>query len=56
MRGMITASHRFVKDDSGTTMLEYVLMVALVAAVCIAGVTLLGTALSSRFNTVAGKV
>jgi pilus assembly protein Flp/PilA len=46
------------KDDreSGATAVEYGLMVALIAVVIIAAVTLLGTNLADRFNTVATAI
>ena len=47
---------RFVKDEDGATMVEYGLMVALIAVVCIAAVTLLGTNLRTIFNTSASAV
>jgi len=56
MQELMTAAKKFVSDDSGATMVEYALMVALVAAVCVAGVTLLGTAISSKFSGVAGSI
>ena len=43
-------------DRRGVTMLEYGLIAALIAVVCITAVTSLGTDLSSMFNTVASKV
>ena len=46
----------FFKDEEGATMVEYGLMVALIAVVCIVAVALLGTNLSTKFNTVAGHV
>jgi pilus assembly protein Flp/PilA len=45
-----------IRDDRGATAVEYGLMVALIAVVVIVAVTLLGTNLSSLFNTVATKV
>lgn len=42
--------------DRGATAVEYGLMVALIAAVIIIAVALLGTTLSSVFNSVAGKI
>ena len=44
------------KDDKGATAVEYGLMVALIAVVIIAGVTLLGTKLSTLFNTVGTSI
>ena len=43
-------------EEEGATAVEYGLMVALIAVVIIAAVTLLGNNLSSMFNTIAGKV
>lgn len=43
---------KFMSDDSGATMVEYGIMVALVAAVCIAAVLLLGKYVHGAFNTV----
>jgi pilus assembly protein Flp/PilA len=43
-------------DDRGATAVEYGLMVALIAAVIIGAVTLLGTNLNNLFNQVAGTI
>jgi pilus assembly protein Flp/PilA len=43
-------------DDRGATAVEYGLLVALIAVVIIAAVTLLGTNLSGLFNRVASSV
>jgi pilus assembly protein Flp/PilA len=45
-----------LRNDRGATAVEYGLMVALIAVVVIVAVTLLGTKLSSLFNTVAQSV
>ena len=42
--------------ERGATAVEYGIMVALIAAVIITAVTLLGTNLSGLFNSVAGDV
>ncbi len=47
---------RFLRRDEGATMVEYGLMVALIAVVCIAAVTLLGGNLSTMFNTIAAAI
>jgi pilus assembly protein Flp/PilA len=44
------------KSDRGATAVEYGLMVALIAGVIIAAVTLLGGNVKAVFNTVAGKL
>ncbi|HUF33043.1 MAG TPA: Flp family type IVb pilin [Acidimicrobiales bacterium] len=43
-------------EERGATMVEYGLMVALIAVVCIAAVTLIGTNLAAKFTTVANAV
>jgi len=45
-----------MRDDRGATAVEYGLMVALIAIVIIAAVTLLGGNLSTLFNDVATSV
>jgi pilus assembly protein Flp/PilA len=40
------------KDEEGATMVEYGLMVALIAVVCITVVTTLGTTLEGKFQAV----
>ena len=44
------------KKERGATAVEYGIMVALIAAVIITAVTLLGGNLTALFNSVAGKV
>ncbi len=41
-----------LRDDEGATMVEYGIMVALIAAVCIGVITTLGTKVSGAFNTI----
>ena len=40
----------FFKDEEGATMVEYALMLALIAIVCIAAVTAVGTATENVFE------
>ncbi len=54
-RIVATAKKLFVKQE-GATMVEYGLMLFLIAAVCLAVVALLGTKLSSVFNTIVGSL
>ena len=44
---------RFFADKSGATAIEYGLIVVLIAVVIIGSVTKVGTALSTKFNSVA---
>ena len=54
---MINNLIAMIRDEEGATMVEYGLLVALIALVAIVGVTLLGTNLNcDLFNTVAGSV
>jgi len=53
---MLKTLKNLVRDEDGATMVEYALMIALVAAVALAAVKLLGTNVSTVFNTVAGTV
>jgi pilus assembly protein Flp/PilA len=46
----------FFKDEEGATAVEYGLLVALIAVVIVAAVTLLGTNLSGKFHNVALNV
>ncbi len=46
----------FVREDEGATMVEYGLMVALIAIVCIVAVTSLGTKTSAVFQGAADKL
>jgi pilus assembly protein Flp/PilA len=47
---------RFVRDESGATAIEYGLIAALIAVVIIGAVQLVGTNLSTTFNTVATNI
>jgi pilus assembly protein Flp/PilA len=47
---------RTLQHDRGATAVEYGLMVALIAAVIVTAVTLIGTNLTSVFNKVANAV
>jgi pilus assembly protein Flp/PilA len=45
-----------VRDEEGVSMVEYGLMIALVAMVALVAIQLLGTNLSTLFSTVASSV
>jgi pilus assembly protein Flp/PilA len=46
----------FFKDEEGATMVEYGLMVALIAIVAMLGAQALGTAVDATFDNVASKM
>jgi pilus assembly protein Flp/PilA len=45
-----------VGDDRGASLVEYALLVALIAVVCIAAITLLGNNASTKFDSVASSI
>ena len=49
-------SKLMVKKEEGATMVEYGLLVALIAVACIVAVTLVGTDLAAMFTSIAAAV
>lgn len=47
---------QFVQEESGADMLEYALVLTLVALACVAGLTKLGSSIGSALNTTANAV
>ena len=47
---------RFWSDEEGATLVEYVLLVALIGAVCVGAVTLLGTSANTKLGTAAASL
>jgi pilus assembly protein Flp/PilA len=47
---------RFGRDDEGASLVEYALLVALIAVVCIAAITLLGGNASKKFSQIGSAV
>ena len=57
----LTTLRKFVKkyitrSEEGATLAEYGLLLALIAVVCIAAVTALGTKISTIFSNLAGSI
>jgi pilus assembly protein Flp/PilA len=50
------AIQKFVSDETGATMVEYALILALIAVACITAVTALGTALTTKFGTITSAI
>ena len=48
--------HSLRRDEDGQDLLEYALLVALIAIVAIAGVTLAGKEVDAIFNDIVGKL
>ena len=53
---MFNSIANVIRDDKGATMVEYGIMVALIAAVCIAVVTTLGKNVSNAFSSVNASI
>jgi pilus assembly protein Flp/PilA len=47
---------KLVQEESGADMLEYVLVLTLVALACVAGLTSLGNSIGTALNTTANTV
>jgi pilus assembly protein Flp/PilA len=45
-----------VRDENGASLVEYVLLVALIAVVCIVAVTMLGKSASAKFDATATSI
>lgn len=56
MKNLITRMRALTRDDSGQDLLEYALLVALIALVAVAAVQTSGQAVNSIFSTVATKL
>jgi pilus assembly protein Flp/PilA len=57
----LAATRKFVRkfitrQEEGATLAEYGLLLALIAVVCLAAITTLGTKISTMFSTVAASV
>jgi len=50
MNRLIQGINRFIKEDEGVTMVEYGLLAALIAVVCVVAVAAIGTNLNTTFN------
>jgi len=56
MANLINRTRKIVKGQEGATMVEYGLMLALIAIVCIVAVTAIGTNASALFGKVASTL
>jgi pilus assembly protein Flp/PilA len=45
-----------LRDEEGASLVEYILLVALIAVVCIAAITLLGKSAKGKFETTANTI
>ena len=56
MSKFLTAAKKFLTGESGATMVEYGLIVALIAVAALVAVTAVGAGVASNFNTVASEL
>ncbi|HEX3368662.1 MAG TPA: Flp family type IVb pilin [Candidatus Cybelea sp.] len=53
---MVSTFMNMIRDEEGATMVEYGLLVALIAVVALVGVKAVGSNLSSLYSSVAGSL
>ncbi len=56
MSKLMTTAKQFVKAEEGASLVEYGLLVGLIACVCIAAITAVGLDISNLFGRVANKL
>ena len=56
MSKLVNGLKRFMTEEEAPTMVEYGLLVVLIALVVVAGATLLGTAVNGTFTDAAAKM
>jgi pilus assembly protein Flp/PilA len=52
----LQAKFTIADDEKGASLVEYALLVALIAVVCIVAVTFLGNSAKGKFNTVGSSI
>jgi pilus assembly protein Flp/PilA len=52
----LTAATKFARDEEGASLVEYGLLLSLVAVVCVAAITALGTSISTMFSSLTNKI
>jgi Flp pilus assembly pilin Flp len=56
MSWIFDAARRFQRDQIGASLAEYALLLALIAIVCLAGMTILGSQISNLMQTIYSTV
>ena len=49
---LTAAATKFARDEEGASLVEYGLLLSLVAVVCVAAITTLGTGISTMFSNI----
>ena len=52
MKSLKKAVNNFISNEDGAALVEYALLVALIAIICIIGVTFLGQKVSGKFKQI----
>jgi pilus assembly protein Flp/PilA len=53
---LVTYLKSFVREEEGQDLVEYAMLVALIALVCVIGVTAAGTSVNAIFQSIGGKI
>jgi pilus assembly protein Flp/PilA len=53
---LVNALRTFIRQDEGQDLLEYALLIALIALVCVGAVALAGSKVSQVFTNIAGQL
>jgi len=56
MSKLLAASTRFVRDEEGASLVEYGLLLALIAVVCLGAVAILGSSISAMLTGLGGSI
>ena len=56
MNALLNQTNRFVREDSGQDLIEYLLLGTLIAIVVVVGATLLGTEINTWYNAMGAYV
>ena len=56
MNKIMNITKKLAKDEDGAVLVEYALLVALIALAAIGAITLLGTNITALFNHIAGEL
>jgi len=56
MTKFLASVKKFVRDEEGATMVEYGLMLALIAVICLTAVSSVGTGAKGMFNSVSASL
>jgi pilus assembly protein Flp/PilA len=54
--GFISRMRRIVRDDSGQDLIEYAMLIALIALFCVGAVTAAGSKVADVFNAVVAAI